>query len=49
MYWGQRNDRKENENTMKFSMKAVLRFLFPEIQIVDAIKQEEFDEKNESF
>ncbi len=48
MYWGQWNDRKENENTMKFSMKAVLRFLFPEIQIVDAIKQEGFIAKKQT-
>ena len=27
---------------MKFSIKSVLRFLFPEIQIVDAVKQEGF-------
>ena len=27
---------------MKFSIKAALRFLFPEMQIVDAVKQEGF-------
>lgn len=27
---------------MKYSVKEVLRFLFPEIQIVDAVKEEGF-------
>ena len=32
---------------MKFSIKSVLRFLFPEIQIVDAVKQEGFIAKKQ--
>lgn len=32
---------------MKFSIKATLRFLFPEMQIVDAVKQEGFIAKKQ--
>lgn len=33
---------------MKLSVKSILRFLFPEIQIIDAVKQEGFITKNQT-